>query len=252
MSLIEIPEIYFNTHENLIAIDFLKECIEKKFGFFEKIQDKDDKIFNLIKNYLIWKIPEINQSCDACDKYNKWYNGKIIGCDGEFSYLIKFNSWSSLHNEWIDVRSRNIMPLFSNTINWRYDIQIGDSIEFLASYNKQKKIFQRRTWKIGLIVKNKIIDDKRHLILISLNEKSCVLDVENISINIEYPISIDSHDISKLGTHNKLSYYQKTLDKIYSWFDKYNIKLVKGKGLFKNDKLFPDDKILTVNTLINY
>ena len=29
--------------------------------------------------------------------------------------------------------------------------------------------------------------------------KSCVLDVENISINIEYPM-FDSHDISKWNT----------------------------------------------------
>ena len=53
----------------------------------------------------------------------------------------------------------------------------------------------------------------------------------NISINIEYPISIDSHDISKLGTHNKLVLSKR--DKIYSWFDKYNIKLVKEKAYLK-------------------
>ena len=94
--------------------------------------EKYNRLLNLEK-------PNIGDFCDAQDKYNKWFAGRIVGCDGEFKYLIKFNSWSRIHNEWIDIRSRHIMPLYSITKIEKLPLKLVLKLNFLEIIKNHKE-----------------------------------------------------------------------------------------------------------------
>ena len=248
MSLIEHPLTDYNSVEILKIFKFLKNQ-KNKNNYISKLCLNPD-IWKNITDYLIWKKPNIGDFCDAQDKYNKWFAGRIVGCDGEFKYLIQFNSWSRIHNEWIDIRSRHIMPLYSMTKNWRNSLEIGSKVEFLKNYKEPQKIFGRRPWFVGIVLKIFFKNDKKYIILITKKNRHKIWsNTSECEITITEPIPLHRHDVlSKIGTHAKSLNVTNDLKYITYWLSIHNIEVTKN-GVYKNNTLLPNDFVFTEKSL---
>ena len=247
MSLKIHPLWYFNTSKNLDSLKSFNIISNSKTpNIFKKINEHSN-ICNIIKNYLIWQQPNIGDECDAKDRYGNWFSGKIIGCNGSIKYLVKFDAWSSKHNEWIDIRTNNILPIYSMTTNWKKNIKIGDSIEFLKNYEKPQKIFGRRLWIIGIVIQIILKHNQKYIVLAVVKKKK---DIAKINITDEIPIS-HKDAIAKISTHTKDVYINKDLKEINKWFDDNNIKII-DNCLYKNDTLIPNNTTFTKDFLLEF
>ena len=145
------------------------------------------------------------------------------------------------------------MPLYSITKNWKKYIEIGSKVEFLRNYKEPQKIFGRRPWFVGIVLKIFFKDDKKYIILITKKNRHKIWSkTSECEITITEPIPLHRHDVlSKIGTHAKSLNVTNDLKYITYWLSIHNIEVTKN-GVYKNNTLIPKDFIFTEESLIGY
>ena len=210
MSLINHDITLFNNSNDLKNMSYL--CYNQtKFNF-------DKKIIKNISKYLIWHTIKIGDRCDAKDSYNTWYNATVINCDGEYNYLIHYDSWNPEFNEWVDIRDKRILPLYSKVSNWKELIQIDDTVEYKYTF-KNEDGFKINRWTLARVTKIKKNDEDEKI-------KQCKLfyiikDITMKNICVSHYININSEKISKLNTHISLENYSNSISEFDNDYKEY-------------------------------
>ena len=123
---------------------------------------------------------DIGSFVDVIDLEAIWREAKIYDMYHD-KYVIHFLGWNYKWNEYINIGSDRIQPPYSKVKNWRNELKVNDTIEFLNNYNK---------WESGKIIE--------------INQKDNLVVVTNINNNIT-SFNICSEKIAYKNTHFSLT-----------------------------------------------